>query len=293
VSAPAVELASGPPCAVTDPVTGRRVYLHPATDERFTSVTTAIGVREKDRLPEWYGYRSSLAVRDNLLDLVRSIHVEPCGGAGCGKCLPCLLDLVKTAGSDEASAAADRGTRFHHVAQHVAASGIVIPHDDDIQGNVFQFMRFLDIHQVELLCSEVTVINRTHGYAGTLDTVLRCGRMQPKHTDLVDVPVYGDYKTGRKVYEEARLQLAALRSCEAVLLPDGTEEPMPDGSDETALTIQVREDDFWIRTVPVGKSDFQEFLRTLDVWRDIHEQPSRIGRAMCKPRPPKTTTKGA
>jgi hypothetical protein len=139
---------------------------------------------------------------------------------------------------------------------------------------------------VTLLASEVTVINRTHGYAGTLDTVLSCGRMQPKHKTLIGVPLYGDYKTGRKIYEEARLQLAALRHCEAILLPDGTEEPMPDGDDETGLTIQVRDNDFWIRPVPIGKDSFEEFLRTVDVWRDVHA-PSQIGRAMCKPKPPK------
>ena len=62
---------------------------------------------------------------------------------------------------------------------------------------------------------------------------------------------------------------------------------MPDGDPETGLTIQVRDDDFYIRTVPIGKASFEEFLHTLGEWRNVHEQPSQIGRAMCKPRPPK------
>jgi hypothetical protein len=277
----------GPHCAITDPTTGLRVYLHPATGERFVSVTTALGVREKPRLPEWYGLRSSITTRDNLLPLIRSIHVDPCGDHRCGACLPCLLHLIKTAGRDEANTAADRGTRFHHVAEHIAASGIVIPHNDDIQGHVYQFARFLDIYQVELLCAEVTVINRTHGYAGTLDTVLSCARMPPKHAGDTNVPLYGDYKTGKNIYEEAALQVSALRHAEAILLPDGTEEPMPEGNKETGLVIQVHADNFWIRPVDIGKKTFNQFLRTLDVWRDVHESPSMIGRAMCKPRPPR------
>ena len=273
--------------AITDVVSGRRVYVQPRTKEIFTSATTVLGIIAKDRLARWYADMAADAVLDNMLGLVRSPFVEVCDGVGgyCGECLKCLIHTVRHAAEVERDAAADRGKRFHNVAEHYALSGEVIPHDADIAGNVTQFLRFVDIHKVTFQCAEVTVLDRSLMVAGTLDTVLTCGWMPPKHRDLIGIPMYGDYKTGKSVYGQAALQLAAYRNAEAVMLPDGTEKPMPDGDREMGLSIQIRPENFWIRPAAIGDSVYEKFARTVALWRDIHEPDvDLIGRAMTKPR---------
>ena len=84
-------------------------------------------------------------------------------------------------------------------------------------------------------------------YAGTLDAILR-------FTDDSDLPkpmrhlknlnILDDYKTGKYVGAPNSWQLNAYRFAEAVLLPDGTEEPMP--PIEAGL---IREDDAYLYPV--------------------------------------------
>jgi hypothetical protein len=283
----------GPPTAITDPETDRRYYLHPVTGERFVSVTTVLSIIEKLALPYWYGKMAADAVLDNMLALVRSIHVQACApdDIRCGRCLSCLISTIRNAGNNERDAAADRGTRFHHVAEHYALTGEIIPHDDDIAGNVFHFLRFVNMHKVTFQAAEVTVIDRDDMTGGTLDTVITCGWMPPKHRDLIGVPLYADYKTGSHIYEQAALQLAKYRRSQAALLPDGTEARMPDGHSEVGLSIQIRPDNFWVRPVAVCEQAHAKFRHALALWRDINEPDlDLVGRAMYKPRPKPATT---
>jgi hypothetical protein len=283
MTAPPIQAA--PPTSAIDPENGGRVYIHPITLEVFVSATTALGIINKDALPLWYGKQAAVAAVGNLARLNAAATRPLCDGQHCGECLICLMREIQYAGEVARDAAADRGTRFHHVAEWYALTEQWIPYDADIAPHVDQFKRFIDIYQVTFRAAEVTVINRAHTYAGTLDTVITCGRMPPKHFDLIDVPLYADYKTG-SVYGQAALQLAAYRNAEAVLLPDGSERPMPGAHTETALSIQIHADNFWVRPCPVGDGVYQKFLRALELWRDINTPDvPLLDRAMCKPRP--------
>lgn len=273
-----------PPNAFTDAETGGRVYIHPITGESFVSYTTVLSVLDKGVLPYWYGKQSARHAVERLTDMVKAVARPFCEDGACAECLRCVMRDIAAAGERERDVAADRGTRFHNVAEQYALTGQWIEFDDDIAPNVEQFRRFIEIHRVEFHAAEVTSINRLDGVAGTLDVVLTCGWMPPKHRDLIGVPVYGDYKTG-SVHEIAGLQLAACRNGEAVLLPDGREAPMPGAHTETALSIQIKKDDFYVRPCPVGKDAYQKFLRALALWRDINEPDLElVGRAMYKPR---------
>ena len=280
-----------PPNSVIDPDADHRFYIHPRTGERFVSITTALGIIDKGGLPPWYGKMAAESVLNNLLPLVQSVHLDPCGQRGwdsCGRCLPCLLATIRRAAEVERDAAANRGTRFHHVAEQYALTGQIIPHDADIAGNVLHFLRFVDIHKVTFHAAEVTAINRADGYAGTLDAVIVCGWMPPKHRDLIGEPLFTDWKTGSRIYEQAALQLAANRHCEAVMLPDGSEHPMPSGHTGLGLSVQIRPDDFWVRPVDISDAAHTKFRRALDLWRDIHQPDiDLVLRAMTKPRTPK------
>jgi hypothetical protein len=279
---------SGPPNAVTDEETGNRAYIHPRTGEVFPSVTTILHQVAKEKLPYWAAERVQAEAYRDLPRIVASTRRKPCerkGDERCGLCRDCVaLDLRRTP-DRERDEAGDRGKRIHKVGDYYALHGQIRPHDTDIEPYVRQWLRWREQHEVTFDASEVTVINRTHMYAGTLDAVVRCGWMPPKWRQLAGVPLYDDLKSGKGVYDEAAWQLAAYRHGEAVLLKDGTEKPMPEGHREIGLVVQVRPEDFWVRPVMVCDRAFGTFLHVLRLWRDREEFGSElVGRAMYKPR---------
>lgn len=291
-----IETNTGPANSITDKETGSRVYIHPITGERFVSVTTVLSLVAKEALVYWAANLVQVKAMDMIPALVRSLRRKPCDMKGddrCWACRDCIALELRREPDRQRDEAADRGSRIHKVAEYYALHGQIREHDADIAEYVKQWLRWREIHQVTFEASEVTVINRTHGYAGTLDLVARCGWMPPKwgskprdgSVDLRNVPLYGDYKSGRGVYDEHAWQLAAYRNAEAVLLPDGSEEPLPDGHAVFGLNVQIRPDDFWMRPALVDQRSFGTFLRLLGVYRDLAEfGPELIGRAMAKPR---------
>jgi hypothetical protein len=279
--------------AFDDAESNTRTYIHPRTRERFTSVTTVLSVIEKWGLAPWYAKHGVLDTIANLAE------VNAAAGAGrvtcelgefCGVCLTCLIARFRRAPERERDAAADRGIRFHHVAEIYALTGEIIPHDPDIAPHVINFLDFVRVHQVTFHAAEVTVLNRADGWGGTLDNVLECGWMPPKHRDLIGVPLMSDYKTG-SIHVQAGLQLAAYRNAEVMLLDDGSEHEIPPAHPDVALSLQINAKGWWVRPCPTTEQAYDKFQRVLGLWRDLHEPDLDIvGRAMYKPRPRKTTT---
>lgn len=279
---------TGPANSVTDEETGARVYIHPITGERFDSVTTILDIVAKDGLPYWAAKVVQEKAVEMLPRLVAGMRRKPCDAKGserCGACMDCLALELRRAPDDERDQAADRGKRIHHLAEQYAIHGVIRDHDDDIVDYVKQWNRWREQHEVTFDASEVTVISRRYGYAGTLDGIVRCGWMPPKWKHLIGVPLYEDYKSGKGIYNGHAKQVAAYRNADAVLLPDGTELEMPPGDPTYGLVVQVRPDNWWQRPVRVCDRAFQSFLRVLDVWRDEQDFGAElVGRAMYKPR---------
>lgn len=272
--------------AFDDAESNTRTYVHPRTCERFTSVTTALSIVEKYGLTMWYAKLATLDAITNLSQLERAAQSGrvSCDDTWCGQCLTCLIAQIRKAPERERDAAADRGIRFHHVAEIYALTGQIIAHDADIAPHVANFLDFIRVHQVTFHASELTVLHRTDGWGGTLDGVVECGWMPPKHRDLIGVPVIFDYKTG-SIHTQAGLQLAAYRNAESVLIDDGSEHPMPAAHPDVALSIQVTADGWWIRPCPTTDAAYAKFRRVLALWRDLYEPDlDLVGRAMYKPR---------
>lgn len=272
--------------AFDDQTSNSRVYIHPKTNETFTSVTTALGIIEKYGLAPWYAKLGVLDAVQNLprLTTAASTGLVDCGGTKCQQCLTCLIMECRRAPERARDEAADRGIRFHHVAEIYALTGEIIPHDPDITGHVLNFLDFINIHKVEFQAAEITVLHRGDRWGGTLDNIIRCGWMPPKHRDLIGIPLLSDYKTG-SIYQQAGLQLAAYRNAETMLLDDGSEHPMPPAHPDVALSIQITGDGWWFRPCPTTDAAYAKFQRVLALWRDIHEPDlDLVGRAMYKPR---------
>jgi hypothetical protein len=111
------------------------------------------------------------------------------------------------------------------------------------------FDRFTAEHEPGWLASEQTVVSRRYGYAGTLDALCTLGG----RVTLLDV------KTGRGVYPEACLQLAAYAHADFTGHPDGrTEQPLP--AIQAGAVLHLRPGGYRLVPVPVGQAVLEAFL---------------------------------
>ena len=145
------------------------------------------------------------------------------------------IDWLKGAPYRERDRKADLGTAVHDQAEAYVLGKPMPEPDPSIAANVQGFRNFLEDYQPEyarldggMWLAEASVFNRPEQYAGTLDAI-------------ADVPGLGrvliDYKTGKDIYAETALQLAAYRHAEFIGLPDGTEWPMPEVDGCAALHL--------------------------------------------------------
>jgi hypothetical protein len=268
---------------------GDRWYVHPLTGERFISVTTVLSTVAKPFLERWAAAEATKAALARIEILHSASRCTlPCGRTGrpdaCEICVPCWGRVIRRASTTLRDRAAQIGTRVHNVAENLALGFAPGPDGDDPQVVPFitQFRRWWGDFQPTFQATEATVINREHGYAGTLDGICTLGWCPPKHSHEVGTPRLIDYKTGKSLYGEAAMQMAAYRRGESILMPDGTEHPMIDT--DGALLLHLRPDNYKLHPVLADKEDFEDFLHVLRVWQRTHQGGNPIGRAMTKPR---------
>lgn len=129
------------------------------------------------------------------------------------------------------------------------------------------FRHFLEDFTPEYEMSEATVYSPTESYAGTLDAVMTIGGRR----------LLVDYKTGKDIYADVALQLAAYAHAEFVLLADGTSVPMP--TIDGAAALHLREFDpavpddrgYSLIPVDVGPAVWDAFRYVREVMRWMEE----------------------
>jgi hypothetical protein len=165
--------------------------------------------------------------------------------AGIEKWENLAYDQIRTAGNRTRDTAGRDGAKAHDIIESyiktIAGGGEWDWTDvmDGINDNVAQVLaRFIEFEQEwepEWEASELTVFNPTAGYAGQLDFIARI----PK---LGDGLTLGDFKTGRGVFPETAMQLAAYRHAEFAESDHGkvsVEMPVT----ERAIVVHLRPDD--------------------------------------------------
>jgi hypothetical protein len=224
------------PATAVDDRDGNRWYIHPTTGERFISVTTVLGNIAKYGLTGWAARLAAEAAFDRLPWLNRASRTDVCNSTGtdnpCGACRDCVTYWLADRHNQVRDDAADLGRKLHDAAEHDALFGVHddLAIDDDTQPLVEAYREWRDRYQPVYEATEMTVLSRKWGYAGTLDAILHFtkGSRLPKGlAHLVDVPICVDYKTSRSVDITKGWQVVAYSKADAVLLPDGTELPMP------------------------------------------------------------------
>lgn len=181
-----------------------RVYTHPLTGETVPSVTTVIGVLNKPALVPWAAKMAAEYADKQWAVLSELSSVE-------------RIDLIKRAHSRRSGSAADLGTAVHDAVDAWCTDRPMPSWAEGVAPFMDQFVDFLEQRKPTFLRNEITVWNRTEGYAGTFDWI----------ADINGKTTLGDTKTGSGVYGEVALQLTALARAEFILHPDGTEEPLP------------------------------------------------------------------
>lgn len=206
-----------PKLAVQKP-DGTRVYRHPVTGEEFPAVSTVIGAGvAKPFLVPWAAKMAAQYAIDNWNDLNNLDDTEK-------------LIKIRTAHQVYADGRASVGDIVHEIIE-CAQTGQPYPQwGKEVNGYINQFINFMLDVQPRFIESEVTLCSRKHNYAGTADWI----------AEIDGKIVYGDNKTGKRVYPEVGLQLGALANCDFILREDGTEDPMPEPDYCAALHIRPR-----------------------------------------------------
>jgi hypothetical protein len=208
--------------------------------KRAVGVTTALKGIPKDALVPWAAKEVATYVVDNIFDVKRMLDS---GGR-----YP-TIDFLKGIPNQKRDTAAVRGTEVHALAEkYIRGEEIEVP--EHLQPYVDGYVSYINDWSPASIHEELVVANRTHGYAGTLDSIQ-------------DIPTLGralvDYKTSRGVYGETALQVAAYRYAEVYLDTEGNEHPMPEV--EKTYVLHIQPNDYDLIPLDAGTDTFERYLK--------------------------------
>lgn len=164
--------------------------------ETFTSVTTILRSVPKPALVYWSARQTAL----KAVELTRTGALPKAIAAGESDE---MVNVLRGACWEHRDDAADTGTAVHKAIErailHTDQEGFTPQMADAARPRFEAFRAFEARYWPAWEASEATVYNRTHGYAGTFDALATIGGRR----FLIDI------KTGKDIYPETALQLAA------------------------------------------------------------------------------------
>lgn len=115
--------------------------------------------------------------------------------------------------------------------------------------------------------SEATIVNKTIGYAGTLDGVVRTrvplGRWPAGSLLMLDLKTNKPGRQGHGLYSECSYQMAGYSHAEFICLPDGSQIPMLECAG--AFAVWTRPDQCRLFEVEIGPPAWAAFLSAFEV----------------------------
>ncbi len=262
---------------------------------RYWSVTTIIDAGlPKPALINW----AKKVTAEYAVDKYKALGVilDDAGREG-------AVDWLKDASYRQMKKAGDLGTLVHDYAEAYVLDAPMPPAPKDVAPYMAQFLKFLDDYQPKFSAVEAPVISKAQRWAGTLDAIMeidrdrfdaaaiwifedrRDGIVQP--TERLPSPTLRllvDYKTGKGVYPEVALQLAAYRYADTFLgAPDATETTMPEV--DGCAVLHLREDGYELVPVRVNDDTFttMQYAREMHRWQ-IEGSKEAIGGPNMLPR---------
>jgi len=178
------------------------------------------------------------------------------------------LAILKAAPNAARDSAANLGKDIHAAAEAYQLGRPMPEWPEALEAHMESFVEFLEAYNPEYLATEATVYNRKERYAGTLDAVM-----------VVDgEPLVVDYKSGKAVYAEVGLQLAAYGNAEFVGLPDGSEVPLP--AVTGGAVLHLRADGFEFRRIDPDLWTSGELFRVFRYAREINRFAKETSRGV-------------
>jgi hypothetical protein len=234
---------TAPPLAVTQP-DGSRKYVHPVTGETVPSVTTCLKVIAKPNVTNWAARKAAEYAISNWESME-------------GLSAPEKVAAISSAHQEISGTARDTGNAVHEVAEKWGRGEAHNP-PKETSAYVNQLIGFLMDNDVRFIENECTLWSRAHSYAGTADAIAE-----------ISGQVYLlDFKTGKRVYEEAALQLSALAAADFIIREDGEEAEIP--ALEILAAVHIRPRSFKLISVNRREENFSAFLacRQIVSWQE-------------------------
>ena len=153
--------------------------------------------------------------------------------------------------------AADAGSEAHRAIELYILGEDVPELSEKAQASFDNFLEFVKEYEPTWEASELTVYNQTHKYAGTLDFIANIPALGEGLT-------LGDIKTGKGVYPEVALQLAAYRFAEfAETANNNARVEMPET--ERAVVLHLRPDKWEIVPVKAEQEQLDMFRMAMQI----------------------------
>lgn len=225
-----------------------KVVPHPDGDDLlYPSVTNILGCIDKPAIAWWQTKGALAAAWEDRQAFTAMSDVDA------------AVNAYKSAAFKSRDKKADVGTDVHAVAEALAGDRPIPSYTADAKPYIESFLEWVGDFDVDFLALERTVFSDEHRYAGTYDllaTINNGGRV-----------ILGDLKTGKGVYPETSLQLAALRWAEVSAVPDGTGwRAESHVTVDDAYAIHLRPDGYRMLPVAAGPDEFQAFLGCRALW---------------------------
>lgn len=212
--------------------------------EKIIGVTTAIDVLDKPALREWYSRQAAARAVDEW-DQIAQMPISE------------RLSYIQRGPRATVRDAAMRGTEIHRHGQALA-EGRETEVPDEYRGPVEAYARWLDEWDVSPWAVETPLASAQHKYGGTADLWGRIGARDNAFALL-------DIKSGRGVYDETGLQLAAYRYADLLQREKGVEVAVPEV--DLVYVAHVLPDTVRMLPVVADEGVFRQFLYVLTVAR--------------------------
>ena len=205
-------------------------------------VTGIIGVLDKPAIPKWAAGMVAEYVADNPdgVEHLRSMGRGP------------MIAALKNIPWEKRDTAGKRGNILHDYAEQIAR-GDDIDVDDEHVPVIEGAITFMEQWRIEPLLIEAPVASREHWYAGTLDLIARYRHPVTGHEG---VAIF-DWKSGKAIYPEYAMQLAAYAHAEFTGLA-GDEQPIPEC--DASFGVHIRADGYDVYPFEFGSHVHDEFV---------------------------------
>lgn len=238
-------------------------YRVPDTGEKLRRVTTILsqGSTKGDVLSIWAANLVAETAFAHLPQLVAA-SLQPEQRTE-------MHDWLRRAPLRKKDERAEIGSAVHSIIEaHVLGQPVPAQLLDDPEMRPFltNFLQFVEEWQITFEASEMVVGSFEHGYAGTLDYLLRSPLIAAEFGIPANTVMVGDTKTGgeldiKGVYPEAALQMSAYRRAEVAWLRDGSRVPMP-ATHSRGVVLHLRPEGYRLIPIDCGDDVFGAFRIT-------------------------------